>query len=99
MEARYSSTLDANDLIYQFNASRDYNPAPHLGKIITPLFAINSADDEVNPPKLNIMENEIKKVLKGRYISLPITDKTSGNGTHKSGGLGQLFTRIAKPYR
>ena len=62
MEARYSSTLDANDLIYQFDASRDYNPAPHLGKIITPLFAINSADDEVNPPELNIMENKIKKV-------------------------------------
>ena len=82
MEARYSSTLDANDLIYQFDASRDYNPSPHLGKIIAPLFAINSADDEVNPPELNIMETEIKKVLKGRYILLPITDKTSGHGTH-----------------
>ena len=82
MEARYITTLDANDLIYQFDASRNYDPSPHLSKIQAPLFAINSADDEVNPPELKIMEREIIKVKKGRYILLPITDKTSGHGTH-----------------
>jgi len=84
MVARYLSVLDANDMIYAFDASRDYNPAPHLTKIIAPLFAINSADDQVNPPELGLMEKEITKVKNGKYILLPITDKTSGHGTHSN---------------
>lgn len=84
MEARYLTSLDANDLIYQLDASRNYNPAPHLSKIKAPLFAINSADDEVNPPELKIMEKEIVKVKHGKYILLPITDKTTGHGTHSN---------------
>ncbi|HEY4150550.1 MAG TPA: alpha/beta fold hydrolase, partial [Chitinophagaceae bacterium] len=79
---RYLSSMDANDVIYAFDASRYYNPSPGLGKIKAPLFAVNSADDEVNPPELGIMETEIKKVPKGRYILLPITDQTAGHGTH-----------------
>lgn len=81
---RYVAGLDANDMIYQFDASRFYNPSPHLSKIKAPLFAINSADDQVNPPELGIMEEEIKKVKNGRYILLPITDQTSGHGTHSN---------------
>jgi len=81
---RYLTSLDANDMIYAFDASRFYNPQPFLSKIKAPLFAINSADDAVNPPELGIMEQEIKKVAKGRYILLPITDKTSGHGTHSN---------------
>lgn len=83
-EARYYGSLDANDMIYQFDASRDYNPAPHLTAIKAPLFAVNSADDQVNPPELGILETEIKKVPKGRYILLPITDLTTGHGTHSN---------------
>ena len=79
---RYRASNDANDMLYQFNASRLYNPAPHLEKIMAPLFAINSADDQVNPPELGVMEREIKRVKKGRYILLPITDQTRGHGTH-----------------
>ena len=48
--------LDANDMIYQVGASEDYNPLPHLHKIKAPLLAINSADDQVNPPELGLME-------------------------------------------
>ncbi len=81
---RYLTSLDANDVIYAFDASRYYNPSPNLGKITAPLFAVNSADDEVNPPELGIMEKEIKKVPKGRYILLPITEQTSGHGTHSN---------------
>lgn len=81
---RYLASLDANDVIYAFDASRFYNPAPHLEKIKLPLFAVNSADDEVNPPELGIMEREIKRVKKGRYILLPITPQTSGHGTHSN---------------
>ena len=83
-EARLATALDANDFIYQFDASRDYNPAPHLTQIKAPLFAINSADDQVNPPELAILEQEIKKVPKGRYILLPISDQTTGHGTHSN---------------
>ena len=82
MEENYLSTLDANDLIYQLDASRDYDPSPWLQKIKAPLYAINSADDEINPPELGIMEKEIKKVPKGRYILLPTTEKTVGHGTN-----------------
>ncbi|MBC5842378.1 alpha/beta fold hydrolase [Flavobacterium sp. F-380] len=82
--SRYSSILDANDLIYAFDSSRDYNPQPFLSKIKAPLVAINSADDQVNPPELGIMEKEIKNVTNGSFILLPITDKTSGHGTHSN---------------
>ena len=75
---------DPNDVIYAFDASRNYDPSPYLGKIKAPLFAVNSADDEVNPPELDIMETEIKKVAKGRYILLPWSEKTSGHGTHSN---------------
>ncbi len=79
---RYRLSLDANDMIYQFDASRFYNPSPRLSEIKAPLFAVNSADDQVNPPELGIMQEEIRKVKKGRYILLPITDETRGHGTH-----------------
>ena len=75
-------SMDANNLIYQLDASRNYDPSPYLEKIKAPLFAINSADDQINPPELRIMEREIKRVKKGRYILLPITDQTEGHGTN-----------------
>jgi homoserine O-acetyltransferase len=73
---------DANDMIYYYESSTDYNPSPDLEKIRAPLFAINSADDEVNPPELGIMEREIKRVPRGRYILIPTSDETRGHGTH-----------------
>jgi homoserine O-acetyltransferase len=78
----YAALLDANDLIYQFEASRDYNPLPHLGAIRAPLYAVNSADDQVNPPELGILDAAIHHVPRGRYILLPITSQTRGHGTH-----------------
>lgn len=79
---RYAAGLDANDMIYQFDSSRDYDPSPHLEKIVAPLLAINSADDQVNPPELGILEREIERVPRGRAVVLPITDETRGHGTH-----------------
>lgn len=73
---------DANDMIYQFDASREYNPAPYLSKIKAPLLAINSADDQINPPELKILDTAIVKVQHGKYILLPITSETRGHGTH-----------------
>ncbi len=100
IQARMSST-DANDCLYQVAASEDYNPDPDLGKIEAPLLAVNSADDFINPPELKIMEREIKKVKKGRFILLPITDKTRGHGTHTvasiwKGYLQDLLRRSAR---
>ena len=70
------------DMLYQFDSSRTYDPEPNLEKIRAPLLAINSADDQVNPPELGILEREIKRVKGGRAVVLPITDQTRGHGTH-----------------
>ena len=75
-------TTDANDMLYAFDASREYDPEPRLGRITAPLLAINSADDQVNPPELGIMERLVPRVARGRYILLPISPQTRGHGTH-----------------
>lgn len=80
--ASRTKNTDANDMLYHYHAIEDYNPAPHLSKIVVPLLAINSADDFVNPPELPMMEALIKQVKQGRFILLPITDATRGHGTH-----------------
>ena len=83
--------LDANDMLYAYEASRDYDPSPYLEQILAPLFAINSADDEVNPPELGILEREIKRVPKGRYILLPLSAGTRGHGTHSMPALWSQY--------
>jgi homoserine O-acetyltransferase len=85
----YLSRLDANDMLYTYAASEDYDPFPDLARIQAPLLAINSADDQVNPPELGLMEAGIAKVKNGRYILLPITDDTRGHGTHSLPALWQ----------
>ena len=80
--ARAALRTDANDMLYFYESSTDYNPAPELEKIRAPLFAINSADDEVNPPELGFTKREIKRVARGRYILIPTSDETRGHGTH-----------------
>ena len=73
---------DANDMLYQFNASRDYDPSPQLEKITAAVLAINSADDVVNPPELGLMEPLIARVKRGRYVLIPTSDQTRGHATH-----------------
>lgn len=85
--------LDANDLLYQLDSSREYNPAPQLEKIRAPLVAVNSADDFVNPPELGILEREIKRVKRGRFVLLPITDQTRGHGTHTIAAIWQIHLK------
>lgn len=80
--AQYRNQLDANDMWYAFNASREYNPYPHLAKIKAPLVAINSADDQVNPPELGLMEEAMNHLADGRYILLPTSEATRGHGSH-----------------
>lgn len=87
------ATTDANDMLYAFDASRDYDPAPALERIRAPLTAINSADDQVNPPELGILEAQIGRVAGGRAVVLPITDRTRGHGTHSLPGLWQGYLK------
>jgi homoserine O-acetyltransferase len=74
-------TADANDFVYQWDASRDYNAAPGLEKIRATLLAINAADDERNPPELGIMERELQRVRNGSLLLVPASAETRGHGT------------------
>jgi homoserine O-acetyltransferase len=88
---RQLEDLDANDFLYQVNASRDYDPSPYLEKIRAPLLQINSADDFINPPELGIAEREIKRVKGGRFVLLPASDQTHGHGTHTWAAVWQQY--------
>jgi homoserine O-acetyltransferase/O-succinyltransferase len=76
------ASTDPNDMLYYFDASRNYNPDPDLEKIKAKVLFINSADDMINPPELGLPEKEIQRVKNGRFVLLPITDQTRGHGTH-----------------
>ncbi len=74
--------LDANDLIYQVDSSRDYDPSADLEKITAPVMWVNSADDFINPPELGIAEPQSRRLAHGRFVLLPVSDLTHGHGTH-----------------
>ena len=76
-----SFSADANDVLYQWDASRDYNPSVGLERIQAVVLAINSADDERNPPELGVLDREIKRVKNGRVLLIPASDETAGHGT------------------
>jgi homoserine O-acetyltransferase len=80
--AQRVAQTDANDLIYYFNASRNYNPAPNLSSITAPVLWINSADDYINPPELGIAEQLVGRMPHAKFILIPISDATRGHGTH-----------------
>jgi homoserine O-acetyltransferase len=93
--------LDANDLLYQVNASRNYDPSPNLEKIKVPVMWINSADDFINPPELGIAEREAKGLKNGRFLLIPASENTHGHGTHTWAALwkdhlAELLQRSAR---
>jgi homoserine O-acetyltransferase len=90
IDARLAAPLaaDANDYLYQWDSSRDYNVSPMLERIQAPVLAINSADDERNPPETGIMEREIKRLKNGRLYLIPASEDT----------LGHITTFFAKFY-
>jgi len=89
--AKDLTTLDANDLLYQVDASRDYDPSPGLEKIEAAVMWVNSADDFINPPELGIAEREAKRLKNGRFILIPISDQTHGHGTHTWAAVWQNY--------
>jgi homoserine O-acetyltransferase/O-succinyltransferase len=74
-------TADANDTLYQWASSGDYNPSPNLEKIQAAVLAINAADDERNPPETGIMDREIRRLRNGSYYLIPASEQTAGHGT------------------
>jgi homoserine O-acetyltransferase len=76
------ANTDPNNMIWYFDASRDYDPSKHIDKIKAPILHINSADDFVNPPELNNVEPYTSKLKNARFVLLPITEQTRGHGTH-----------------
>lgn len=72
---------DANDVLYQWASSGDYNPSPRLDRVQAHVLAINAADDERNPPATGIMEREMKRLQNGKYHLIPASDQTAGHGT------------------
>jgi len=81
--------LDANDMLYAVSASRNYDPSTELEKIVVPVMWINSADDFINPPELNMGERFAGRLKRGRFILIPISDQTRGHGTHTMAAVWQ----------
>jgi homoserine O-acetyltransferase len=100
LDASVTSSLrmaDANDLLYQVEASRDYDPGPNLEKIRAPLIAVNSADDLINPPELGILEREIHRVPRGRAVVVPFSAQTRGHGSHTIAALWKQYLKELLP--
>jgi homoserine O-acetyltransferase len=91
-------TGDANDIIYQFDAAGDYDPAPKLETIKASVLAINSTDDERNPVETNILQDSIRRLKDGQFYLIPASAQTRGHGTTGSAALWkmQLVTWLRK---
>ncbi len=87
------AALDANDLLYQLNAARNYDPSSQLEQISASVMYINSADDFINPPELGIAQREISRVKNGRFVLLPISGQTRGHGTHTWAAVWQQYLK------
>lgn len=74
-------TADANDFIYQWESSRDYNASAALEKIAASVLAINAADDERNPPETGLMDAAMKRIKQGKLLLIPASDETRGHLT------------------
>jgi homoserine O-acetyltransferase/O-succinyltransferase len=78
---------DANDHLYQWDAARDYDPTPGLARIEAAVLAINSEDDERNPPELGLLDAALKHLRHGRALVLPGSPDTAGHSTVLQAGL------------
>jgi homoserine O-acetyltransferase len=98
---RYIGEMDANDTIYQFESSRNYNPWPNLEKITAPMMWVNSADDFINPRNLDVPQRAVKRMKNARFRLIPESNDTHGHGTHTwakfwKADLSALLARTAK---
>ncbi len=92
VDARLAAPMnaDANDFIWAWNSSADYDAAPGLERIEASLLAINSADDERNPPESGLEEAALKRVKNGKLYLIPASDDTRG---HLTTGMAKFYSR------
>nr|WP_285539569.1 alpha/beta fold hydrolase [Brucella sp. NBRC 12950] len=81
---------DANDTLYQWNASQDFDPSKDLEKITSYLFAINAADDERNPEELGHLQSAVGRMPHGSYLIIPASSKTRGHAT--TSNVAELYS-------
>lgn len=79
---------DANDRLYQWDSSRDYDPSPNLEKITAAVLAINSADDERNPPETGLMDAALKRIKNAQLYLIPASVDTRG---HLTTGMAKFW--------
>jgi homoserine O-acetyltransferase len=85
------AATDANDLLYQVDSSRTYDPSTDLEKIDVPVMWINSADDFINPPELGIAPRDVQRLKRGKFVLIPISDATRGHGTHTQANVWKQY--------
>ena len=97
LDARLAApfTADANDFLYQWEASGDYDPAPMLDRIKAPTLVINAADDERNPPETGLLERELKRVPGAKLYLIPESVDTRGHGTT---GMAKFYAGQLKSF-
>jgi len=86
---------DANDVIYEYESSSDYDPSPNLERITAPVLAINSADDERNPPETGITVSAMKRVKNGRLYLIPASEQTRG---HATTGMAKFYVQELREF-
>jgi len=89
--AKDLASLDANDFLYQVDASRNYDPSAALATIKARVMWVNSADDFINPPELGIAEKKVGEIKNARFVLIPISDQTHGHGTHTWAAVWQDY--------
>lgn len=87
MLARTTEHTDANNMVYYFDASRNYDPSAKLDTIKVPVMWMNSADDFINPPELGIAEKLVTRMPHAQFVDIPISDATRGHGTHTQAAI------------
>jgi homoserine O-acetyltransferase len=99
MIAGYENKADANDWLYWFDSSYDYDPSPDLEKITAKVLAVNFADDELNPPQLDVMNAALARVKDGRFVLVPTSPETHGHQSLRFAGLwkGYLAEFVRQP--
>ncbi|UMY18460.1 alpha/beta fold hydrolase [Methylobacterium organophilum] len=99
LAAAYENKADANDWLYWFDSSFDYDPYPQLDRITARVLAVNFADDELNPPQLDVMNGAIAKVKEARFVLVPTSPDTHGHQSLRYANLwkGYLAEFLASP--
>jgi homoserine O-acetyltransferase/O-succinyltransferase len=89
--AENMKSTDANDFIYQYDASRNFDPEKDLGKIRDHMFLVNVMDDFWNPGEMGVAEREMKKVKSAHFVLLPVTEATRGHYTFFQAPVWQKY--------